>query len=50
MMTAYTPTLAGHPDFHGLLEKLARFFKALFQTRKQNPHGLNDAMSARLYL
>lgn len=32
------------------LHRLARFFKALFETRKQNPMGLDNAMSARMYL
>ena len=32
------------------LHRLARFLKALFETRKQNPMGLDNAMSARLYL
>ena len=30
--------------------RIKRFLKALFETRKQNPMGLNNAMSARLYL
>lgn len=32
-----------HLQFYG-------FLKALFETRKQNPMGLDNAMSARLYL
>ena len=32
------------------LHRMARFLKALFETRKQNPMGLDNAMSARLYL
>lgn len=34
----------------GLLKSLARFVKAMFGTREQNPLGLNDAMAARMYL
>ena len=30
--------------------RMRRFLKALFETRKQNPMGLDNAMSARLYL
>ena len=33
-----------------LFRRLARFFKSLLETRKQNPMGLDNAMSARLYL
>ena len=30
--------------------RMKRFLKALFETRKQNPMGLDNAMSARMYL
>lgn len=50
MMTAYTPAMAERRVSHGLLKKLAAFFKALFETNKQNPHNLDNATSARLYL
>ena len=30
--------------------RVARFLKSMFETRKRNPYGLSDAMSARLYL
>ena len=33
-----------------LSHRMAAFLKALFETRKQNPMGLDNAMSARLYL
>ena len=32
------------------LHRIARFFKSVLETRKQNPMGLDNAMSARLYL
>ena len=30
--------------------RIKRFLKSLLETRKQNPMGLDNAMSARLYL
>ena len=33
-----------------LSHRFAAFFKSLLETRKQNPMGLDNAMSARMYL
>ena len=33
-----------------LTHRLASFIKKLLETRKQNPMGLDNAMSARMYL
>ena len=49
-ITRYRSSTMKPTALTALFRRLARFFKALFETRKQNLMGLDNAMSARLYL
>ncbi len=49
-ITRYSYSSAKPTALAAFFRRMAHFIQAAFKVRKTNPHGLSNAMEARLYL